>query len=153
MTPHLNPLVAHSNLMQLLVEFGTKVVEAGLEKDLITLVQIRASQINGCAVCLDMHNREARKNGESDERLYMLDAWRGATLYTERERAALAWTEALTLVASTRAPDDVYAQVRANFSDEESIELTMAINVINCFNRLGVGYRIGPMAKPGRSVA
>jgi AhpD family alkylhydroperoxidase len=144
MSPRLNPLAASSTLMQLLIEFGTKVANSGLEKSLVELVKIRASQINGCAVCLHMHTRDARKEGESEERLFMLDAWRESNLFTPRECAALAWTEALTLLASTRAPDEVYADVKAHFSDEDSIRLTMLINVINSFNRIGVGYRIGP---------
>jgi alkylhydroperoxidase family enzyme len=94
-----------------------------------------------------MHSRAARKLGESEERLLMLDAWHESSLYTPRERAALAWTEALSLLASTRAPDEIYAQVKAHFSDEESIALSMLINVINSFNRLGVGYRVPPLAE------
>lgn len=148
MTARLNPYTAASSpLVKLLIEFSTKVAGAGLEKSLVELVKIRASQLNGCAVCLSMHAREARKAGESEERVLMLDAWHESTLYTPRERAALAWTEALTLLATSRAPDDVYAQVKANFSDEDSIKLTMMINVINCFNRLGVGYRVPPMGE------
>jgi AhpD family alkylhydroperoxidase len=137
----LNPLTVQTNLLQLLIEFSHKVEAAGLEKSLVELVKIRASQINGCAVCLHMHTRDARKQGESEERLYMLDAWQESPLYTARERAALSWTEALTLLASSRAPDDAYALVTSEFSDEESIALTMLINVINSWNRLGVGYR------------
>ena len=147
MTARLNPFTTSSNLMQLLIEFGTKVAAAGLEKSMVELVKIRASQINGCAVCLHMHTREARNDGETEERLFMLDAWRESSLYTARERAALAWTESLTLVATTRAPDEVYLEVKAHFSDEESIQLSMMINVINCFNRLGVGYRRSPVGE------
>jgi AhpD family alkylhydroperoxidase len=147
MTARLNPYTTSSNLVQLLIEFGTKVAAAGLEKSLVELVKIRASQINGCAICLHMHTRDARKAGETEERLFMLDAWHESTLYTARERAALAWTETLTLLATTRAPDEVYAHVKAQFSDEESIQLTMMINVINCFNRLGVGYRLAPQGE------
>ncbi|HKU37212.1 MAG TPA: carboxymuconolactone decarboxylase family protein [Polyangiales bacterium] len=143
MTPRLDPFAPPSELVLLLIEFGRKVEGAGLEKSLLELVKIRASQINGCAVCLHMHTREARAAGETEERLFMLDAWRESSLYSERERAALAWTEALTLLASTHAPDEVYAQVRTQFSDEESVNLTMMINVINSFNRFGVGYRRG----------
>jgi AhpD family alkylhydroperoxidase len=144
MSTRLDPFATAPSLVQLLIDFGTKVANAGLEKSLVELVEIRASQINGCAICLDMHARSARKHGESEERLFMLDAWHESTLYSARERAALAWTEALTLLATTRAPDEVYAQVKAQFSDEESVKLTMLINVINSFNRLGVGYRRSP---------
>lgn len=145
MTNRMNPFAtpSSSSLMQLLIDFSTKVANAGLEKPLVELVKIRASQINGCAICLHMHTREARQAGETEERLYMLDAWRESPLYNARERAALAWTEALTLVATTRAPDDVYAELHAQFSDEESLQLTMLINVINSWNRIGVGYRRG----------
>jgi AhpD family alkylhydroperoxidase len=141
MTPRLDLLTVKTPLVQLFIEFSHKVEAAGLEKSLLELVKIRASQINGCAVCLHMHTRDARRQGESEDRLYMLDAWRESPLYTARERAALAWTEALTLLSSSHAPDDVYALVKAAFCDEESIALTMLINVINGWNRLGVGYR------------
>jgi AhpD family alkylhydroperoxidase len=144
MSTRLNPFAtpATSELTRSLIDFGTQIAEAGLEKSLVELIKIRASQINGCAVCLFMHTTDARKAGESQERLFMLDAWRESTLYTARERAALAWTEALTLVATSHAPDDIYAQVATHFTDEESLKLTMMINVINMFNRLGVGYRL-----------
>ena len=141
MTARLNILTVKTDLIQLFAEFSHKVIAAGLEKSLVELVEIRSSQINGCSVCLHMHTRDARKHGESEERLYMLDAWQESPLYSPRERAALAWTEALTLLPTSRAPDDVYALVQAEFSDEESVALTMLINVINAWNRLGVGYR------------
>ena len=153
MTARLNILTVQSNLIPLFAEFSQKVIAAGLEKSVVELVKIRASQINGCAVCLRMHTRDARKQGESEERLYMLDAWRESRLYTPRERAALAWTEALTLLASSHAPDDVYALVKAQFSDEESIALTMLINVINGWNRLGVGYRRSDVDAPTATAA
>jgi AhpD family alkylhydroperoxidase len=148
MTKRLDPLVSGASLMQQLIEYGTKVVEAGLEKSLVALVEIRASQINGCAVCLYMHMRDAHQAGETDVRLFMLDAWRESPVYSARERAALGWTEALTLLASTHAPDDAYDAVKAEFSDEESVKLTMLINVINSFNRIGVGYR---RSHPGKA--
>jgi AhpD family alkylhydroperoxidase len=134
--------------MRLLIDFGTKVIDAGLEKSLVALVEIRASQINGCAVGLFMHTRDARKAGETEQRLFMLDAWSESPL-----RAALAWTEALTLLASSRAPDDVYEAVKAQFTDEESVKLTMLINVINSFNRIGVGYRRGHLIAADSSAA
>ena len=105
------------------------------------LVVTRASQINGCAFCLDMHTSDARKRGETEQRLYLLDAWRDSPLYSERERAALAWTEALTLLAETRAPDDVYEALKAQFSDEEQVKLTLLIVAINGWNRIQVGFR------------
>lgn len=153
MSQRLNPFTTGSNLIQLLVEFGTKVAEAGLEKNLIELVKIRASQLNGCTICLHMHTQAARQAGESEERLYMLNAWRESPLYSVRERAALAWTEALTLLASSRAPDEDYRAMKEQFSDEESIQLTMMINVINCFNRIGVGYRVSHPNRAPRTAA
>ena len=115
--------------------------ECGLEASLLELVKTRASQINGCAFCLQMHTRDARKLGETDERLHLLAAWRETPIYTPRECAALAWTEALTLLTDGHAPDEVYAQVRAQFSDEEIAKLTLAIAVINSWNRIAVGLR------------
>ncbi|HTI81489.1 MAG TPA: carboxymuconolactone decarboxylase family protein [Acetobacteraceae bacterium] len=113
----------------------------GLEASLIHLVKMRASQINGCAYCLDMHSKDARRLGETEQRLYLLNAWQESPLYTERERAALAWTDALTLIADTHAPDDVFAQVRVQFNDKELMDLTMLIGLINLWNRLSIGFR------------
>ena len=113
----------------------------GLEHSLIELVDMRASQINGCAFCLDMHSKDARRNGETEQRLYLLNGWRDSSLYTDRERAALACTEALTIVADTHAPDDVYGQVRAQFADAELVNLTTLIGLINLWNRLMIGFR------------
>ncbi|MGX1197196.1 carboxymuconolactone decarboxylase family protein [Parvibaculum sp. MBR-TMA-1.3b-4.2] len=115
--------------------------ECGLEHSLMELVKIRASQINGCAYCLHMHTRDARKAGESDERMHLLAAWRESPLFTERERAALAWTEALTLVSETEAPDEVYEGLRAHFSEKEIVDLSTAIGTINVWNRLAIGLR------------
>lgn len=120
-------------------------VEAWLAKSLdpklLALVKMRASQINGCAYCLHMHSEEARKLGEREDRLLLLDAWRESALYTERERAALAWTEALTRIAETHAPDDVYEDVHRAFSDQELAALSIAIAMINAWNRLSIGFR------------
>lgn len=113
----------------------------GLEMSLINLVDLRASQINGCAFCLDMHTKDARAEGESEQRLYLLPAWREAPFYSERERAALEWTEAVTLVANDHIPDEVYERVRPHFTDEELVNLTLAINTINSWNRLNVAFR------------
>jgi AhpD family alkylhydroperoxidase len=114
---------------------------SGLEPSLIELVKIRASQINGYAYCRHMHTGDARKRGESEARLYLLDAWQESALYTPREKAALAWTESLTLIAETRAPDEVFAGVREQFSDEELARLTAAIGMINLWNRIAIGLR------------
>lgn len=122
--------------------------ENGPDTTLAELVKIRASQLNGCAYCLEMHTREARALGETEPRLHLLAAWRESPLYTERERAALAWTEAITLIAEAGAPDDVYAAARAHFSEEELVQLTLAIGVINTWNRLAIAFRaVHPVAQ------
>jgi AhpD family alkylhydroperoxidase len=136
MTPRLNPFAAAPVPMQAWLAFGKGILESGLEKSLMELVKIRASQINGCAFCLHMHTADARKHGETEERLYLLDAWRESPLYSERERAALAWTEALTLVSQTQAPDDVYRALQAQFTEEEQVRLTLLIVAINGWNRI-----------------
>jgi AhpD family alkylhydroperoxidase len=122
-------------------QFQEYVNNCGLETSLINLIDLRASQINGCAFCLDMHTKDARAEGESEQRLYLLSAWREAPFYSERERAALEWTEAVTLVANDHIPDEVYERVRPHFTDEELVNLTMAINAINSWNRLNVAFR------------
>jgi len=123
------------------LEFSQGLLKCGLEESLIDLVKIRASQINRCAFCLDMHTAEARKRGETEQRLYLLDAWRDSPLYSERERAALAWTEALTKLPETGASDEVYRAVKAQFSEEEQVTLTLLIVAINGWNRIQVGFR------------
>ena len=116
-------------------------LKANFDQRLLALVKTRASQINGCAYCLHMHSEEARKLGEAEARLLLLSAWEESTMYSERERAALAWTEALTRVSETHAPDDVYNEVRRVFSEEETIKLSIAIAMINAWNRLSIGFR------------
>jgi AhpD family alkylhydroperoxidase len=121
----------------------------GLEKKLIELVKMRASQINGCAYCLDMHSRDARSHGETEQRLYVLNAWRESPLYSPRERVALAWTECLTRVATEGAPDDAYAALEAEFSPRETVDLSVLIGMINLWNRLAIGARLQhPVAAP-----
>ena len=115
--------------------------KCGLEHGLLELVKLRASQINGCAHCIDMHTKELRAAGETEQRLYLLDAWRESPFYSERERAALAWTEALTLVSETHAPDADYEAVRTQFSDAELVNLTTLIGAINAWNRIAIGFR------------
>ena len=124
---------------------------SGLEMSLIELVKMRASQINGCAFCIHMHATDARKAGETEMRLYMLDAWRESTLYSDRERAAIAWTEALTLVAKTGAPDADYDLARAAFNDVELANLTFLIGSINAWNRLAIGFRFAHPKDGGRA--
>ncbi|GCE45448.1 AhpD family alkylhydroperoxidase [Thermosporothrix hazakensis] len=115
--------------------------ESGLERSLLELVRLRASQINGCAYCVDMHTKDARAAGETEQRLYLVSAWHEATCFTDRERAALEWTEAVTLVSETHVPDDVYERVKQHFTDEELVNLTVAISAINVWNRLNVSFR------------
>jgi len=118
--------------------------QCGLEKSLMYLVQLRASQINGCAYCLDMHWKDLRARGENEQRLYSLDAWRESPYYTDRERAALAWTEAVTLVAQGHVPDAVYQEARPHFNAKELSDLTLAAAAINAWNRLSIAARIVP---------
>jgi len=115
--------------------------KSGLEPDLLELVKLRASQINGCAYCIDMHTKDARTRGESEQRLYGISAWHEAPFYSERERAALAWTEAVTLISEDYVPDEVYAEARKHFSEKELVDLTLAIIAINSWNRLAVSFR------------
>ena len=116
----------------------------GLERGLLELVKLRASQINGCAHCIDMHTKELRADGESEQRLYLLDAWRESPFYSDRERAALAWTEAVTLVTNGHVPDDVYEFARKQFSEQELANLTLAVVAINGANRLNIAFRTVP---------
>lgn len=124
------------------------VQKSGLEQSLRDLVNIRASQLNGCAFCLDMHSREARLHGESEQRLYALSEWRDTRFFTRRERAALAWTETVTLVAETHVPEAVYREALANFTEKELVDLTMAVIAINGRNRIGVAFRMVPENMP-----
>jgi AhpD family alkylhydroperoxidase len=114
---------------------------ASIEKKLLHLVKLRASQINGCAYCIDMHWKDLREAGESEQRLYGLDAWRESPYYTDRERAALAWTEALTLITQGHVPDDVYDSVRSQLNERELADLTVAVATINAWNRLAIASR------------
>ena len=117
---------------------------SGLEPSLLELVKLRASQINGCAYCIDMHWKDARARGESEQRLYGLMAWRESPYYTEQERAALAWTEAVTLIADNHVPDDLYEEVRQYFNETELVNLTLALVAINGWNRLAISFRTEP---------
>jgi AhpD family alkylhydroperoxidase len=124
-----------------LLHIGEYVHKSGLEESLLDLVFLRASQINGCAFCIDMHWKDLRAIGQSEETLYMLNAWRESPGYTERERAALAWTEAVTLVTEGHVADDVYAVAHKQFSDAELVNLTLAVTVINSWNRMNIAFR------------
>ncbi len=124
-----------------MLDIEAYLAKCDIERPLLHLVRMRASQINGCAYCLDMHSKDARAEGETEQRLYALDAWRETPFYSARERAALAWTEALTLIARTHAPDDVYEEARAQFTDQALADLTLAIVAINGWNRIATGFR------------
>ena len=141
MSARLNPFAAAPEMIAAMTAFETAVVSSGLEHSLIELVKIRASQINGCAFCLHMHSRDARASGESEERLHLVAAWWESSLFTPREKAALTWTDSLTLIAQTRAPDADYAVMREEFDEAEAVKLTMLIGAINVWNRLAVGFR------------
>lgn len=141
MQQRLNAATAAPDAYRAMVQLETYLQGCGLEPGLIALVKTRASQINGCAYCVHMHTRDARAAGESEERLYLLSAWRESPLYTERERAALAWTDSLTRIAETQAPDEDYDKARSQFADDELVKLTLLIGAINTWNRLAVGFR------------
>jgi AhpD family alkylhydroperoxidase len=136
---HAAPGVIHAML-----GLERQVQKAGLDSKLLDLVRMRGSQINGCAYCLDMHSKDARANGETEQRLYGLEAWRETPYYSARERAALAWTEALTLVSESHAPDEEYERVRGQFSEDELLHLSLAIVAINGWNRLNIAARTVP---------
>lgn len=142
MQPRLNPFRACPEAYEAIRNLNTYVEECGLEPSLLGLVKIRASQINGCAYCINMHVKEARRAGVSEQRLHLIAAWRESPLYSDRERAALAWTEALTLIAETGAPDRDYEALGAQFSESEVVKLSVAIGLINLWNRLAVGARL-----------
>jgi len=124
-----------------LLQLEKHVRNSGLESGLIELVKLRASQINGCAYCIDMHTKDARTHGESEQRLYAVSAWHEAPFFSERERAALAWTEAVTLISQDHVPDEVYLEARKHFAEKELVDLTLAIVAINGWNRLAISFR------------
>ena len=120
------------------------IATCGLDHKLIHLIKMRASQINGCAFCIDMHSKDARAMGETEQRLYELSAWRETPFYTDSERAALEWTESLTLVSETHVPDDVYEKVRQHFSEKEIVDLSLIVGMINLWNRVAISVRAVP---------
>ncbi|HEY8617642.1 carboxymuconolactone decarboxylase family protein [Phenylobacterium sp.] len=141
MHTRLNPHAVAPKAMEPMLALEAYIHGSGLAHSLIELVKTRASQINGCAYCLHMHTHDAREAGESEARLYLLSAWRESRLYTDKERAALAWTEALTRIAETAAPDADYEPLKAHFSEEEIVALTLLITTINAWNRIAIGFR------------
>jgi AhpD family alkylhydroperoxidase len=139
MTAKVNLLTAAPDVMKVWTG-AALAIDASLEPSLTELVKIRASQINGCANCINMHTTEARSRGETEQRIYLLSAWREAPCYTERERAALGWTEALTRLSEGHTYESAYDALKAQFSDEDQVNLTLMINIINGWNRLSVGF-------------
>jgi len=127
-----------------LLDLSAYLRKTGLDPKLLNLVYLRASQINGCAYCIDMHTKDARAEGETEQRLYELDAWRETPFYTDRERAALAWTEAVTLINQGHVPDEVYEEARRHFSEKELVDLNMAVVAINAWNRMAITFRAVP---------
>ncbi|GCA51133.1 carboxymuconolactone decarboxylase family protein [Sinorhizobium sp. KGO-5] len=152
MTARLDPFAAAPSLMKSWFSISTTVASS-LESSLIELVKIRASQINGCANCINMHTTEARAKGESEQRIYLLSAWREAPCYTDRERAALAWTEALTRLSEGHNHASAYEALKAEFTQEEQVKLTLMINVINGWNRLAVGFGLWVEPAAAKTIA
>ncbi len=148
-----NPYKAAPDAIKAMMAVETAIRASGLEHSLLELVKMRASQINGCAFCIHMHATDARAAGETEMRLYMLNAWRESTLYSDRERAALAWTESLTRLAETGAPDADYALIKQSFTEAEQVNLTLAIGAINLWNRLQVGLHGQPAKVSARDAA
>jgi AhpD family alkylhydroperoxidase len=144
MKARINLMNVNPGIMHAMLDLEKQVSKGGLDHKLLDLVRMRASQINGCAYCLDMHSKDARAAGETEQRLYGLNAWRETPYYSARERAALEWTEALTLVTEGRVPDEVYERVRQEFSEDELAHLSLAIVAINGWNRLNVAARTVP---------
>ena len=140
MQSRLNHFAVAPQLMQPMLDMEECLKTAGLEHSLIELVKLRVSQINGCAFCIHMHTHDARAQDESEDRLHLLNAWRESSLYSERERAALAWAETLTRIEQNGAPDHIYQEMAAQFSDQEKIALTLVVTTINAWNRIAIGF-------------
>jgi AhpD family alkylhydroperoxidase len=141
MVPRIDYTKVGSGALRAMYGLGKYLAESSIEKPLRELIKVRASQINGCAYCIDMHWKDARAGGETEQRLYGLVAWREAPYYTERERAALAWTEELTLIAEHHVSDKLYEQTRRQFSEQELVDLTLAVVTINAWNRIAISFR------------
>lgn len=141
MQPRINYSAVPTGAMKAMYGLEAYLKECSLEQPLLELVKLRASQINGCAYCIDMHTKDARARGESEQRLYLLNAWREAPFYTERERAALEWTEAVTLITEGHVPDELFERVRQHFTEGELADLTLAVVAINGWNRLSISFR------------
>ncbi|HKP46290.1 MAG TPA: carboxymuconolactone decarboxylase family protein [Pyrinomonadaceae bacterium] len=144
MEQRLNYMEVDPKLVHAMFGLGGAVAKSGLETSLIDLINFRVSQMNGCAYCLDMHSKDLRAAGETEQRLYLLEAWRESPFYSDRERAALAWAEAVTLLTNKEVPDAVYEQARAQFNEHELAMLTLAVVAINSWNRLNIAFRTTP---------
>lgn len=141
MKQRINPFEKGNGAMKALFGIGAYLAKSSVEQSLLNLVYFRVSQINGCAACLDMHSKDLRARGETEQRLYLMNAWREAPFYTDRERAALGWAEAVTNITDGNCPDEVYERARHEFSEEELIDLTFAVITINSYNRLNIAFR------------
>lgn len=142
MEQRINAFEKGQGAMKAMMGLEVYLAKSSIEHSLLHLIKFRVSQINGCAYCLDMHSKDLRAIGETEQRLYLLDAWREATFYTDRERAALAWAESLTKVTEGHVPDEVYEIARKQFSEEELIDLTLAVTTINAWNRISIAFRV-----------
>jgi len=142
MKERVNPYEKAPGILNPMLGLAKYMSESTIENSLIDLIDFRISQINGCAYCLDMHSKDLRAAGETEQRLYVLDAWREAPFYSERERAALLWAEAINNYHDDRVPDEVYAEASTKLSEKELIDLAMAVNAINCFNRINIAFRV-----------
>ena len=153
MQQRINAFGKAPNALKAMYGLGAYLAKSPIEQALLNLIYFRVSQINGCAFCLDMHSKDLRAKGETEQRLYVLDAWRDAPFYTDRERAALAWAEAVTKISGGDVPNSVYEHARSQFSEEELIDLTLAVTTINSYNRINIafrteagGYKVGAFA-------
>lgn len=141
MEPRIDSHEKAKEALKAMYGLGSYLAKSSVEQSLLNLIEYRISQINGCAFCLDMHSKDLRAAGETEQRLYVLDAWREAPFYSDRERAALAWAEAITKVTEGHVPDEIYEEARKQFSEQELIDLTMAVITINCYNRINIAFR------------
>lgn len=146
MKQRINAYEKGQGAMRAMLGLEDYLAKSSIEKPLLHLIKYRVSQINGCAYCLDMHSKDLRAIGETEQRLYVLDAWREAPFYTERERAALLWAESLTKITEGHVPDEIYEEARKQFSEEELIDLTLAVTTINAWNRIAISFRATPGA-------
>ena len=154
MRQRINAYEKGQGAMQAMLGLESYLAKSSIEQNLLHLIKYRVSQINGCAYCLDMHSKDLRASGETEQRLYVLDAWREAPFYTDRERAALAWAESLTKITEGHVPDAVFEEARRQFSEDELIDLSLAVATINSWNRLAIAFRTTPgIYQPGQTAS